>query len=160
MKYIKQNDSGLYLPIQKIGCFFRAALHMAELHEEKALTINQINALWDAAHALGYIGVHNGESECVLNSAKIGNLALRKLGNTKGQFIEVGSFAGGRTNFYPAISPALYRVDYLIQKIRQGGPSKTHFRNVKNDGTLEWDPHEPEIVPLSIDYSILYIYQE
>lgn len=157
MDYIKQNTSGLIIEIQKIGCFFRSALHMAELKTGKSLSIAKINELWVTCKQLGYIGERNGEPNCVLDSAKIATLALRRLGDEKGRFVEVGTFTQ-KTNFYPSINPNYRYVDYLIQKIHQAGPSKTHFRNVYHDGTLEWDPHKPEITPTSIDYSILYIY--
>lgn len=160
MEYLKQNDSGMYTIIQKIGCFFRAACHMAEIHESKALTVEQINNLWDKAVTFDYIGTRDGVQNCVKTSAKIATLALRELGNGTGYFSEVGLFKDGRSVYYPSVLGERRRTDYLIQKIKQSGPSITHFRNVNKDGSLLWEPHEPPLKVLDIYYSILYIYEE
>lgn len=157
MKYLKQNSSGLYLQIQKIGCFFRAALHMAELRAQKALTIDQINHLWDAAKKLHYIGDINGNKDCVITSAAIANLGLKAL-NFPGRFVEVAVFKAGTMHWY--VPKDQQQCQYFIQKIAQGGPSKTHFKNVKADGVLEWDPHDPEILATGVYYTICYRYDE
>lgn len=161
LKFVKQNETGLYEKIQKIGCFFRSAAHMAEMQEKKALTKAEINELWLEAIEKGYIGTTKaGEKDCVLNSAAIANIALVKLGNKKGRFVEVGLFRNGITSYYAGVPMSSRRIDYLIQKIRQNGPSGTHFRNVYRDGLVAWDPHDPKIVAQGIYYSILYIYVE
>ena len=155
MEYIKQNTSGLYLKMQQIGCFFRSACHMAELATGKALTKAQLNRLWDQAIAFGYLD----DDYNLKNSAAMANKALIMLGST-GKFTEVGLFVNGVTSYYPAVSPEKRRIDYLIQKISQPGLSKTHFRNVNNDGSLLWDPHDPVITVSGIYYSILYCFDE
>lgn len=155
MEYIKQNASGLYIDIQKIGCFFRSALHMAEMEAHKALTESEINKLWDFAKRCKYINAENN----VITSAPIANLAAEKLG-LKGRFIEVAVFKDGQMNWYSSIPNSQRRVDYWIKKIKQNGPSKTHFLNVNKYGQEEWDPHEPAINEIGVYYTICYIYEE
>lgn len=155
MNYLKQNASGLYLAIQQIGCFFRAALHMAELATGKALTVKQINEAWDKAKNFHYIGEINGQKDCVITSAAIANLGLRLLGD-HGRFLEVGIFKAGRLIWYSGTNKM---ANFWIQKITQNGPNKTHFLNINADGSLIWDPHEPGIKPASVQYTICYRYE-
>lgn len=157
MGHIKQNDSRLLEPIQKIGCFFRSCGIIAENKTGKELSAEKINAVWKWAKDVEYID----KNDNVRFSAPIATRFLRELGDEKGRFIEVGTFRGGKTTFYVSIrkcNPELMRIDALIQKIIQGGPSRTHFRVVNKNGALIEDPHAPPINPLSIEYSILYAY--
>lgn len=155
MEFIKQNASGLYVDVQKIGCFFRAACHMAEMKANKALTITQINDLWALSKKLKYIDVNND----VVTSAPIANLAAEKLG-LKGRFTEVAVFSGGKMNWYGSVQDKDRRADFYIQKIGQNGPSKTHFINVDKYGTLIWDPHDPDINKTGVYYTICYRFEE
>lgn len=155
---IKQNASGLYTDIQKIGCFFRSACCMAEFEAEKQgkrkcrLTVAQLNALWDAANTLHYI-----ENRMTKNSAGIANLALNVL-KVKGKFVEVATFQSGRMNWYGAVKTR--RADYFIQKIKTEYTEGTHFRNVDKYGVLTFDPYKPAIEPKGIFYSICYRFDE
>lgn len=155
MEYIKQNESGLYLDVQRIGCFFRAATHMAEMQAGQKLTKDQINKLWEYSKKLKYINADNN----VKVSAPIANLAAKEL-NLKGRFIEVAIFNKGELLWYSSIPQAERRIDYYIQKISQNGPSKTHFINVDKYGQLLWDPHEPRINKTGVIYTICYKFQE
>lgn len=157
--YLPQNAKGLYLDIQKVGCFFRSALYMAELRIGRSLTHTDINLLWDRSKALGYIGTINGEANCVKNSAKIANLAL-DLYHVKGTFVEVAIKRDGETTFYSGVPMEKRRITDYIQKIRQPGPSKTHFRYVNEDGNLVFEPHDPEITCLGVIYTICYRFDE
>lgn len=156
-EYIKQNASGLYLEIQKIGCFFRAALWIAEKQTGRKLKVEQINKLWNLAQQMKYIPAEGPKKNCVQNSEGIATLALRELGD-RGRIIEVGTFCDGKMIWYGCASKD-HHIDYYIQKIKQGGPSVTHFRNVDKEGHLLWDPHEPEINVLDIYYTICYKYE-
>ena len=152
-KYLPQNASGLYLSIQKIGCFFRSALNMAEDKAQKALTVEQINKLWDKACAFRYINSENN----VTNSAKIANLALEEL-KISGRFVEVAIFQNGLMQWYSSV--ITHSADYYIQKIKQGGPSKTHFIRVDAEGRTLFEPHDPPIKKLGIYYTICYRYDK
>lgn len=160
-EYLKQNASGLYLQIHQIGCFFRAACHMAELEAKKQekyiykLNTSQINNLWDIAKKFEYI---NGQNDLV-KAEKVATAALRHLG-VPGRFVEVAVFQDGKMGWYPGIKGNYKRADYFIQKIHQNGPSKTHFINVQNDGQLMWDPHEPAINATGIYYTICFRYDK
>lgn len=151
MRPIKQNDTVLLEDIQKIGCFFRAACHMAEVTGRKLLTAVQINQLWKHCKMNGFIDVNNN----VQSSASIANAALKVLGSP-GRFIEVAVFKDGVLGWYKGIPEGLRRTDYFIQKIAQNGPNKTHFVNVNKYGMLTWDPHEPEIKKIRTYYTICY----
>ena len=155
MKLIKQTDKRLNERIQKIGCFFISCADVAQMKTGRELTPEQIEDVWQWAH---YASRIDGEDN-VKDSASIMNRFLRVLGDT-GHFCEVGTFRNGKTQFYPAIREQNRHVDALIQKIAQGGPSKTHFRVVDNAGNVLEDPHEPPIKEQGIFYSILYAYIE
>lgn len=160
-EYLKQNASGLYLQIQQIGCFFRAACHMAELEAKKQnkyvqkLNQAQLNHLWDLAKQFEYIDHENN----LVKAEKLATAALRHL-DLPGRFVEVAVFQDGKMGWYPGLKGAQKRADYFIQKIRQNGPSKTHFRNVQNDGQLLWDPHDPDINVAGIFYTICFRYDK
>ena len=153
MKHIKQNDKRLYPIIQKIGCFFVSCAIVAQNTAGKDLTASQINAVWDWAKKTKRVD----QNDNITDSASIINRFLRVLGSA-GRFIEVGTFRDGRTQFYPLVNEKYRHVDALIQKIKQGGKSVTHFRVVDRKGTLIEDPHEPPIKALSVYYSILYCF--
>ncbi len=153
MNYIFQNDARLYPVIQKIGCFFRSALNLAETETDAVLSAEQINALWDAAKEKGFIGMRNGEDDCVLNSAAVANLALKTLGKA-GRFVEVATFKNGVMNWYKSVKDR--RAEHFIQKIRQSGPSRTHFRVVNRYGSVVFDPHNPPIFVVSLEYTVCY----
>ena len=153
MNYLFQNDPALYQVIQRIGCFFRSALHLAELKAGRALTAQEINALWEKSKKLEYITTLHGEKNCVANSAAIANLALQTLG-CFGKFVEVAVFRNGTFTWYASVKER--RADAFIQKIRQGGPSKTHFRCVDKTGGVIFEPHDPPIKSLGIFYTICY----
>ena len=150
---IKQNDARCIPPMQAIGCFVRSCGLVAEYKTGKALSAEQINALWTKSKEHSYIDINDN----VKQSAPIINMALAMLGDS-GRFIEIGTFKDGITYFYPSIPTAQWKIDALIQKIKQGGKSITHFRLVDKAGNLIEDPHEPPIRPISIYYSILYHY--
>lgn len=156
---IKQNTPGLYDDIQLVGCFFRAAAHMAEYiasateKRKKLLTITDINNLWAAAKNNGLIDGNND----VKDSAAIANLALNIL-HVKGKFTEVATFKNGKMGWYNSIPTDKRRADFYIQKIEQNGPSKTHFVNVDKYGTLCWDPHQPQITKVRTVHTICYRY--
>lgn len=152
---IKQNTSGLYLPIQTIGCFFISAVNMAQLEAEKRglikneLTVAEINRIWDQACAFRYLD----ENHNMQDSAAVANLAAAAL-NLPARFREVATDTG-RTPFWYA-GAGEKRADYRIQKHKQNGPSKTHFVVVDRDGKLIEDPHEPPINNLGAIYTIFY----
>lgn len=155
MEFLKQNASGLYLEIQKIGCFFRSACHLAEMKAGKALTVDQLNKLWEFSKSFKYINQENN----IVVSAPIANLAGEVLG-LKGHFIEVATFKDGMLVWYGSVPVSQRRIDYYIQKIEQPGPSKTHFTVVDKYGDLVWDPHDPDITKLKVYYTICYKYEE
>lgn len=160
MDHVKQNDSGIYLPIQQIGCFFRSAGLLAEYLatennlDHQKLTISQINRGWEVSKMFTWIDRNNDVRE----SAKIATYFYRMLGG-KGRITEVATFRGGVLQFYdwtknlPEYQETL---PFLIQKIKQNGPNKYHFRLVAKDGTLIEDPHKPDIKCQEVLYSILY----
>lgn len=151
---VKQNDKKCLEVIQKIGCFFRSCGNIAEIKTGRNLTAKQINDCWKWAKNTKRIN----DDDDVVDSASIATRFLRVLGDD-GKFVEVGTFKQGVTSFYPAYKfTELARIDALIQKISQNGPSKTHFRVVDNFGNVLEDPHEPAIKPTGIYYSILYAY--
>lgn len=151
MTHIKQNTSGLYLDIQKIGCFFISCLDIAQTIADRTLTIEAVNRLWDISHSLSYINKDNN----VTDSAKIINRTLEYLGSAK-KVREVAVFKEGRFLWYKSVDKKDRIADYFIQKITQGGISKTHFRVVDCKGEVIEDPHDPPIRALSVVYSICY----
>lgn len=157
MEHIKQNDSGLYIPIQKIGCFFRSCGLVAEYKTHKKLTVEQINKGWDDCKKMGHINIENE----VVESAKIITYFLHVLGN-KGRYIEIGTIKNGLPVYYGWVTKEMKEnyEKFLIQKIRQNGPSIYHFRLVDIDGFLIEDPHRPDINVVSVVHSIIYYYKE
>jgi len=153
MEHIKQNDSRLKEEIQKIGCFFISCAIVAQNTAGKELSAEQINSVWDWAKKTHRIDQNNN----ITDSASIINRFLRVL-EARGRFLEVGTFRDGRTQFYFAVSEKYRKIDALIQKIKQGGKSVTHFRVVDRKGALIEDPHEPPIKALDVYYSILYCF--
>ena len=152
LQHVKQNASGLYLDIQKIGCFFRSALLLAEMKTGRSLDVPTINKLWRRACQFKFIDKNLN----VVNSARIATLALRELGDD-GFITEVATFVNGHIGWYRGVE---HRAEYFIQKIEQNGPSKYHFRVVDNYGDLIEDPHEPAIKSQGVLYSIIYKYDE
>lgn len=151
---IKQNHPDCLEVIRRVGCFARAAMYIGELVTGIVLTADQINEIWTWAIENNFItrGEHN-----VRESAPIINRVLEITGHP-GRVYEVGTFSKGALSWYPSVPISMRRPDYLIQKIKQGGPEKTHFRNVTRNGKLLWDPHDPEIKVKGIFYSIIYVY--
>lgn len=97
----------------------------------------------------------------VKHSAPIATHALRMLGNEKGQFIEIATFKDGKMGYYASVSESVKNLPKsYIQKIKQSGPNKTHFRNVNELGERLFDPHYPDICPQGVFYSIVYAYKE
>lgn len=156
---LKQTDTDLYEPIQKIGCFFRAAARMAEYaaavegKKRVFLTAQEINNLWDEAKKIGYLDANDNLN----NSVAVANAALKVL-DVKGRFTEVATFQNGVMNWYKALNLKERRADYYIQKILQNGPNRTHFVNVTKYGEVIWDPHEPPIKSQGTVYTICYRY--
>lgn len=155
MKFIKQNNPACLPEIREIGCFVRSCGIIAEFKTNKNLTPEQINALWLWAKKTGCVNKYNN----VVKSAPIATQALRMLGDSKGRFIEVGTF-DKTLHYYASIKKEDRHVDALIQKIVTNGSQGTHFRVVDKYGNLMEDPYSPEIVPKGVMYSILYIYKE
>lgn len=153
----KQNTSGLYLPIQKIGCFFISACDLAQMEAEKRgwikkeLSVPELNYIWEQALAFKYI---NAEREYRMeNSAGVATLAARAL-KLPVRFVEVATVTGPEVYWYAPADKR--RADYFIEKIKQNGPSKTHFRVVNVNGELLEDPHEPEITSRGSIHTICY----
>lgn len=158
MKYLKQNDSKLLKDIQDVGCFFRCCGLIAEIKTGKVLTADELNNTWKWAKDTRRIDTDNN----LRDAASVATRFLRILGDQTGHIIEIGLFKDGLTTFYPSIekyNPELCKIDFLIQKIKQNGPSGTHFRLVDKSGRLIEDPHEPAIKSQGIIYSILFTYQ-
>lgn len=153
MTHIKQNDPTCLPDIQRIGCFFRSCGLIAEYKTGRSLSAYAINETWQWAKSTRRVD----DQGCVKDSASIATRFLRILGDT-GRFVEVGTFSTGETRYYPAVSSIYRRIDAIIQKIKQGGPSVTHFRVVDKTGKLIEDPHNPPIHVLGVYYSILYAY--
>jgi hypothetical protein len=151
MNLIKQNDARCSILIRKIGCFFRSATALAELHTGKELTVRQINELWEQSVAEGYI-----KGTKIVRSAPISTLALRALGDG-GRFVEIGTFKNGIKSLYAGVQET--GKTYYIQKIKANNPDGTHFRVVSSIGDLVFDPYEPSVNNLGIFYSILYSYR-
>lgn len=154
MEHIKQNDKNCIKLMRDIGCFVRSCGLVAEYKTGKSLTVNQINDLW---HWCSENKLFTS-SYALVASAPVINHALEILGD-KGKFIEVGIFSNGKCNWYKSVHESFRKVDALIQKVRQNGPSGTHFRLVDKYGDLIEDPHEPVIKPTSVIYSIIYCYK-
>ncbi len=145
MELIKQTDKRLNEKIQKIGCFFISCADVAQMKTGRELTAEQINETWQWAKETHRIdGLDN-----ITDSASIINRFLKVL-DYAGHFCEIGTFTNGKTEFYPSIKNKHRHIDALIQKIKQGGISKTHFRVVNNRGEVLEDPHEPPIKALGI----------
>lgn len=157
MEHIKQNDSGLYIPIQKIGCFYRSCGLIAEYKTRKQLTVEQLNNGWDDCKKMGDI---NREDD-VVDSAKIISYFLHRLGDS-GEYIEIGTIKNGLPGYYGWVTADMKKNHerFFIQKIRQNGPSIYHFRVVDEDGYLIEDPHRPDINVVSVVHSIIYYYRE
>lgn len=154
---IKQNDKNCLPIVQSIGCFLRSCGAIAEIKEMKKLTAEQINELWEWAKKTNNIDFKN----CVKHSAPIATQALRMLGNTNGNFIEVATFKKGVLKYYPSITENLKRSKKsYIQKIKTDSTIGTHFRVVDNCGELLFDPYSPTVKVESIFYSIVYSYVE
>ncbi len=151
---IKQNNPACIEVIRRVGCFARAAMYIGEEITGIPLTPTQINGIWSWAEDEGFIT--RGE-HLLRESAPLANRVLELAGNP-GRVYEVGTFAKGKLTWYPSTPASMRRPDFLIQKIKQGGPEGTHFRNVTRNGKLLWDPHYPEIRVLGIFYSIIYVY--
>ena len=151
-EYIKQNTKGLKEIIQKSGCFFRAATHIAELETKKKLTKTQINELYRYCRKCCIIDVDDD----VVNSAEVATLALRFLGNATKRITEVATFQNGVMGWYQSIPKAERKADYYIQKGMQNGPQKYHFYNVDKYGKVTWEPHEPAIKITKVLYTICY----
>lgn len=153
---IKQNDPRCLPVIRRIGCFVRACGAVAELKSGKTLSYNQINELWEWAKKSGNVDWN----DIVKHSAPIITHAYHMLG-FKGRFFEVATFKNGRMNYYGSVGDGLRNAEkWYIQKIKTNGPEGTHFRNVDYEGTLLFDPHEPEINSQGIFYTIVYAFKE
>lgn len=150
MGHIKQNSTALYADIQKIGCFFRSALLLAEIKTDKTLDAPTINKLWRRCCGFGFID----KKLNVVNSARIATLALRELGDD-GFITEVATFRNGKIEWYTGVE---HRAEMFIQKIEQNGANKYHFRVVDKYGSLIEDPHDPVINVQDICYTIVYKY--
>lgn len=153
--HIKQNDVGCIDIMRKSGCFVRSCGLVAEYQTGEKLSVAQVNDLWLYGKTRHYIN----NQDNVVESAPIINYALKLLGS-KGRFYEVGTFSKGKTSWYPSVPVEMRRSDAVIQKIKQGGPQKYHFRVVDKKGNLIEDPHEPPLKVLGVEYSILYCYEE
>lgn len=154
-QHIKQNDSQLKPRIQEIGCFYRSCGLVAEYFTGCSLTAEQLNDGWNWAHSKGFI---NGKDDIVTSAPIIEHFSKLLDPTLQGRMLEVGLFKDGVVQYYPAAP--LRRFDFLIQKIRQNGPNKYHFRMVNKRGELIEDPHDPVINVTGIDYSILYAWKE
>ena len=152
-KLIKQNDPNCIPWIQKSGCFLRCAQAVAELKAEKALTSKQINDMYKWAKSYRHLNSRND----LTRSAPVMNRTMEVLGKP-GRFIEVGTIKDGHIVWYPWVqnSPSYQQGDVFIQKIKQGGPQRVHFRIVDDYEQLLWDPHDPEIKNLGSIYTIVY----
>lgn len=166
-EYLKQNAIGNYIEIQQIGCFFRCACNLAEREAKRMgkyvykLTTDQLNKIWDRAITNGYIGDIKRKDgtidrNCVKNSAQIATIALQEL-NCRGKFREVGTKTTDDFCWYGGADKT---VTGQILKMKQNGPSKTHYVVVDPDDILLWDPHEPAIRNQGNIYTILYRYEE
>lgn len=157
MNVLKQNNKSLMRDIQQVGCFFRSAQFIAENKLQKALSPQQINAMWIWANEKGVIK----RRVMVQGAAPIANRTLKVLGDS-GRFIEVGTFQNGATNFYKSIPKNLQRIDALIQKVKQpaGSVYPEHFRVVDKAGTLIFDPYEPPLKNCTPMYSILFAFTD
>lgn len=153
---IKQNDKRCLPDIQRIGCFVRSCGAIAELKAGKELVAEQINLLWLWAKRTGCVDSHN----LVKRSAPIISKTYEMLG-CKGQFYEVGTFQKGKTTYYASVGESLRKAEkWYIQKIGTKGDIGTHFRVVKADGEVLFDPYEPAIKPEKIFYTIIYAFKE
>lgn len=154
---LKQNTGGLYIQIQKIGCFFRSSCRIAEYIAESQgkkcrLSVDELNSLWSVSEKLHYI-VDNK----IKNSAGIANAALAML-NVPGKIVEVATFQEGKMMWYPSVKGPARRADFYIQKIATPYTEGTHFRNVDKYGDLLWDPYKPDVKSTGIFYTICYRY--
>lgn len=148
---IKQNSLGLLPDIQRVGCFFRCALRMAEQELGRTLTEFEINLEWIEARNNGYID----DQLNLKNAAKVATICLRRHGGT-GAFIEIATETDGSVYWYTWVKDRT--VNYRIMKIRQGGPSRTHFVEVDENKNVTFDPHEPAIRSLGEIYTVYYRY--
>lgn len=150
---IKQNDKSLKSVIQKIGCYYRCCAAIAELKTKKELTAEQLNDGWKWAKKNGHINTNDDLLD--KHAEFIINYFLEILGD-QGIVREIGIFDSGIFVWYGEESDG----DFFIQKIIQGGPSKTHFRIVDKYGILVWDPYEPSIKVKGVVYSRIFKYKE
>lgn len=146
---LKQNSAGLLDDIKAIGCFFKSCIAVAELQTGISLTAEQHNEMWRECGLLKYIIEEN-----IKNSAPIIQMAFRYLGKSV-SVVEVGTDKDG---YYKWIqnNPKYQRIDARIEKILQGGPSKTHFRVVSDGNEVLFEPHNPEIRSLGHVHTIWY----
>lgn len=145
---IYQNDSALSERMQKSGCFIRSSFLVAELKTGKVLDAKLINILENLCIERGYV---DDAQYSVKVSAPIIQLAFEYLGEHR-KVIEIGTSRDGEDTLYQWARGS--RIDARIQKIRQPGPQKYHFR-VMEEGRV-YDPHDPQITSLGEEYSILY----
>ena len=154
-QFVKQNDEKCLPEIQKIGCFFRSALHIVEQKTGAMFDVNQINNLWKLAKERGIIDSNND----LMNSAKLMNLALKTcFPEYKGYFAEIGIARAGLVKFYPWAEKAKLKPEYFIKKHLQSGPSVYHYVVVNDCLHKIFDPHEPEIIDRGEVYTICYRY--
>lgn len=155
MYHIKQNNIGCRKELAEYGCFYRSCGLIAEFKSGKNLTVNQLNVGWDICKEKGFINA----ADDVVDSAGIINYFWNDVFGFPGKFVEIGIFKNGIKDFYGWVKNGdkSYReIDALIQKIGCNGQYGIHFRPVNKKGVLLEDPHEPEITPQNVYYSILY----
>lgn len=151
--YVKQNNPECLPTIQKVGCFFRSALHCVELATDYVFNGAEINELWQKAKNKGILDSNDN----LKDSAQLMNLALRSIRpNTSSYFAEIGIQTDGIYSLYNWAQKRGLVPNYFIQKIKQGGPSVYHFIVVDDSGKLQWDPHTPAIKSLGEVYTICY----
>lgn len=149
MEPLYQNSAELLPVIQNVGCFFRCALRMAENRLGKNLTADEINNEWIQAKTKGVIDSQDN----LLDAAKVATDCLRRHGG-HGMFIEIATEYDGQVNWYSWVK--IKDADYRIMKIRQNGPSKTHFVEVDKNKNVTFDPHNPPIRSMGELYTIYY----
>lgn len=152
---IYQGNIGLSERFRKWGCFIRSCGIIAELEMGKELTVYQLNQLEEHALLKGWV---EDETYKVVASAPIIRTAFDLLG-AKRRVTEVATSVGNVITFYPSIKDPFRPTQAHIQKIKQSGPSGTHFRVIKDDGSIV-DPHEPIIRSLGELYCIHYRIEE
>jgi hypothetical protein len=150
LKLVPQNAAGLKGMIRTFGCNFRCHLAMAEIVENKALTVEQINEAYDYLITLDNVM----KPDCTLlpGLSRIINHGFRLLGVNNKYGMQIGTYTE-KYNFWMLGKGA---VDFtvLFGTTESGNP---HYRLGKGlTKKVFLDPYEPSPKIVTEHYRMFY----